>query len=279
MRAPRLAGDAVSARAGGGRNVGSAATLIGNPQNMLIGERLHLSFAGYLADAAVPTLLGLAAVWWVIRVATAGRWTAPRRDLQIDAPPLDRWQAAKGIAVLVGLVVLFLTSHWPRDLLALGAAGIVLTSGRISSRPMLALVDWHLLVLFISLFVVNGALADTGLLDHAGASVRDAGIDLTRPAWLFGTTVVLSNLVSNVPAVMLLLHITPQASSGPVLALASTLAGNLLLVGSIANLIVIEQAALRDVHIGWREHARVGIPVTAMTLAIAAGWLWARGLG
>jgi Na+/H+ antiporter NhaD/arsenite permease-like protein len=70
----------------------------------------------------------------------------------------------------------------------------------------------------------------------------------------------------------------PQPSSGPVLALASTLAGNLLVVGSIANLIVIEQAALRDVPIGWRAHARVGVPVTALTLAIAAGWLWICGL-
>jgi Na+/H+ antiporter NhaD/arsenite permease-like protein len=259
-------------------NVGSAATLIGNPQNMLIGERLRLSFAGYLADAAVPTILGLAAVWWVVRLVTAGRWTAPPRDVDVGAPPLDRWQAGKGIAVLLGLVLLFLTSDWPRDLLALGAAGIVLTSRRMASRPMLALVDWHVLVLFIALFVVNGALADTGLLDDAVGRARAAGIDLARPAWLFGAAVVLSNLVSNVPAVMLLLHVAPRPESGPVLALASTLAGNLLVVGSIANLIVIEQAALRDVSIGWREHARVGLPVTGLTLAIAAGWLWLRGL-
>jgi Na+/H+ antiporter NhaD/arsenite permease-like protein len=259
-------------------NVGSAATLIGNPQNMLIGERLRLSFAGYLVDAVVPTILGLAAVWWVVRLVTAGRWTAPPRDVDVGAPPLDRWQAGKGIAVLLGLVLLFLASDWPRDLLALGAAGIVLASRRMASRPMLALVDWHVLVLFIALFVVNGALADTGLLDDVVARARGAGIDLTRPVWLFGVAVVLSNLVSNVPAVMLLLHVAPRPASGPVLALASTLAGNLLVVGSIANLIVIEQAALRDVSIGWREHARVGVPVTGLTLAIAAGWLWMRGL-
>ena len=226
----------------------------------------------------MPTILGLAAVWWVVRLVTARRWTAPPREVHVVAPALDRWQAAKGIAVLVALVLLFLTSRWPRDLLALGAAGIVLTSRRMSSRPMLALVDWHLLVLFIALFVVNGALADTGMLDHAVRSALGAGIDLTHPAWLFGATVVLSNLVSNVPAVMLLLHVAPQPSSGPVLALASTLAGNLLLVGSIANLIVVEQAALRDVPIGWSTHARVGVPLTAVTLAIAAGWLWLRGL-
>jgi Na+/H+ antiporter NhaD/arsenite permease-like protein len=259
-------------------NVGSAATLIGNPQNMLIGQRLGLSFAGYVADAGVPSVLGLAAVWWVIRRSTAGRWEGPARPVQVLTAPFDAWQALKGVAVLVGLVALFLLGTWPRDLLALGAAGIVLTSRRMASRPMLALVDWHLLVLFIGLFVVNGALADTGLLDDAMRATRAAGIDLARPAWLFGTTVVLSNLVSNVPAVMLLLHVAPRSSAGPILALASTLAGNLLLVGSIANLIVAEQAAAHDVRIGWREHARVGVPVTVLTLALAVLWLWLRGL-
>lgn len=76
--------------------------------------------------------------------------------------------------------------------------------------------------------------------------------------------------------VMLLLHVAPSPSDGPVLALASTLAGNLLLVGSIANLIVVEQARLRDVRIGWRDHARIGVPVTLLTLALAVGWLWLR---
>ena len=147
-----------------------------------------------------------------------------------------------------------------------------------ASRPMLALVDWHLLVLFIGLFVVNGALADTGVLDDAVRAMRAAGIDLARPAWLLATTVLLSNLVSNVPAVMLLLHVAPRASAGPILALGSTLAGNLLLVGSIANLIVAEQAAAHDVRIGWREHACVGVPVTVLTLALAILWLWLRGL-
>jgi Na+/H+ antiporter NhaD/arsenite permease-like protein len=77
---------------------------------------------------------------------------------------------------------------------------------------------------------------------------------------------------------MLLLHVAPRSSAGPILALGSTLAGNLLLVGSIANLIVAEQAAAHDVRIGWREHARVGVPVTGLTLALAVVWLRMRGL-
>jgi Na+/H+ antiporter NhaD/arsenite permease-like protein len=258
-------------------NVGSAATLIGNPQNMLIGEALDVSFAGYVADALVPTVLGLGIVWGVVAWTARGRWSAPSDAVPtVTAPPFDRVQAWKGGAVLVVLVTLFLTTSWPRDHLALAAAGLVLTSRRMASRPMLALVDWHLLVLFVGLFVVNGAFAATGLPARALASLRDAGVDLTQPAWLFGTTVVLSNLVSNVPAVMLLLPAATHALAGPILALASTLAGNLFLVGSIANLIVAEQAAPLGVRIGWADHARVGVPITLMTLLVAAVWLALR---
>ena len=89
-------------------------------------------------------------------------------------------------------------------------------------------------------------------------------------------TTVLSNLVSNVPATMLLLPPATHPLAGPVLALSSTLAGNLLIVGSIANIIVVDQARGAGVRIGWRDHARVGVPVTLATLLLAAGWLWLR---
>ena len=101
-----------------------------------------------------------------------------------------------------------------------------------------------------------------------------AGIDVRHPAWLFVVTAALSNLVSNVPAVMLLLPTASTPLAGPILALSSTLAGNLILIGSIANLIVADQAARLHVAIGWRDHARVGIPIALVTLALAAGWLW-----
>jgi Na+/H+ antiporter NhaD/arsenite permease-like protein len=101
-------------------------------------------------------------------------------------------------------------------------------------------------------------------------------VDLADGRFLFGVTALLSNLVSNVPAVMLLLPHASHPLAGPILALASTLAGNLLIVGSIANIIVVEQAASLGVTIGWRRHAWVGVPVTLATLAVAAAWLWLR---
>jgi len=147
-------------------------------------------------------------------------------------------------------------------------------SRRMHSREVLGLVDWHLLVLFIGLFVVNHAFAASGALNQLFSGVRDAGIDLAAPAGLFTATVLLSNLVSNVPAVMLLLPAATHPAAGAILALASTLAGNLFIVGSIANIIVVEQAKMLGVQITWRAHARVGVPVTLLSLAAAAAWLY-----
>jgi Na+/H+ antiporter NhaD/arsenite permease-like protein len=177
-------------------NVGSAATLIGNPQNMFIGESLQLPFAGYLLDGGPPAVLGLVLTW------------------------LD--------------------------------------------------------VLVLGLFVVNDAFARTGLLQEGYAAMAAAGVDPARPAWLFAITPVLSNLVSNVPAVMLLLPASSGPQAGAVLALASTFAGNLFIVGSIANIIVVEEARRQGVDVDWRVHARTGVPVTLLTLAVAAAWLWLR---
>ena len=257
-------------------NVGSAATLIGNPQNMLIGQSLHLDFARYLLDALVPAGVGLAVVWAVICLAARGAWGGHTPVPAIEEPGLDRWQTEKGFLVLALLLAGFLFTPVPREVLALAAAAVLLTSRRMASRRILALVDWHLLVLFVGLFVVNSALAGSGALAAAERGLAAAGVDLARPAWLFPVTVVLSNLVSNVPAVMLLLPQATHPLAGPVLALASTLAGNLLVVGSIANVIVIEQAGALGVMVSWRTHARIGVPVTLATLAVAAGWLWLR---
>ncbi len=266
-------------------NVGSALTLIGNPQIMLIGESLHLSFGGYLREAMLPVLLGLAATWALIVVQFRGRWDCPAELLTARAEGerreetyahFDPWQTAKGLTVAAVLLVVFLTAPWPRELAALGGAGLLLLSRKLHSRHMLGLVDWELLVLFVGLFVVNRAFQQTGLPAEALKTFAEAGINLEHPALLFVTTFVLCNIVSNVPAVMLLLPLATHPMAGTLLALASTLAGNLFIVGSIANIIVVDAAGRRGVRIDWRRHARVGVPVTFATLAIAGAYLWLR---
>jgi len=259
-------------------NVGSAATLIGNPQNMLIGQVLGVDFGAYLAIAAVPVLAGLAATWAVIAWQARGRWRRPlpetgapeRRE---EEPALDRWQSAKGLAVAGALLAVFLFTDWPREVAALTGAGLLLMSRKLHSNKMLGLVDWELLILFIGLFVVNHALERTGLTAAVIARLAELGVPLAEPAPLFLATLVLSNAVSNVPAVMLLLPAATGPIAGPLLALVSTFAGNLLIVGSIANMIVIAAAARQGIRVDWRSHARAGVPVTAATLAIAAAWL------
>ena len=266
-------------------NVGSALTLIGNPQNMLIGESLRLSFGGYLREAAVPVLLGLAVTWGLIVIQVGGRWGCPpsllatqaAREQREEGPlDFDRWQTMKGLTVAASLVVVFLTTPWPRELAALAGAGLLLLSRKLHSRRMLGLVDWELLVLFVGLFVVNRAFQQTGLMAEAVRAIADAGIHLEQPGVLFVLTFLLSNIVSNVPAVMVLLPLATHPMAGTLLALASTLAGNLLIVGSIANIIVVDAAERRGLRIDWRRHARVGVPVTVATLVITGAYLWLR---
>lgn len=261
-------------------NVGSAATLIGNPQNMLIGQVLGLSFADYFLEAIVPVLLGLAATWGVIAWQARGRWVTvledPPPERREEAAAYDRWQTAKGLAIAAALIGAFLFTGMPREVAALAGAGLLLMSRKLHSRKMLGLVDWELLVLFIGLFVVNHALAQTGLTAGAVAWLAQAGVPLTDTGPLFVATLVLSNVVSNVPAVMLLLPAATEPFSGPMLALVSTLAGNFFIVGSIANIIVVDAARRRGIAIDWRSHARAGVPVTLLSLAVTAGWFALR---
>lgn len=265
-------------------NIGSAATLIGNPQNMLIGQTLNLSFGRYILAAVTPVMLSLIVTWCLI-VASRYRqgWSAgdliPRATEDEDASdgedaPLDLWQTGKGLIVAATIFVAFLVAPWPRDLMALAGAGLLLTSRRLHSRRMLGLVDWQLLILFMGLFVVNHAMQQTGLPARAVEALATSGFDLSAQGPLFITSFVLSNIVSNVPAVMLLLPTTVGEHAGTVLALSSTLAGNLLIVGSIANIIVVNEAARKGVKIDWREHAKLGVPITLATLAISSVYLW-----
>ena len=255
-------------------NIGSAATLIGNPQNMLIGSMLSIPFAGYLRAVALPVLLSLGLLWlWLAPGIGRGPQLArvPIPVAQAEDPPFDRWQSAKGLTVAAVLMSLFLFTEVSRPVAALVGAAVLLLSRRLHSAQVMGFVDWPLLMLFIGLFIVNHALAETGLAAQAVQALAAQGVALAEPGVLAVVTLGLSNLVSNVPAVMLLLphlegSVGGSVQAGTLLALVSTLAGNLLLVGSIANLIVADLARQQGVDIDWRDHARVGIPVTLLSL-------------
>jgi len=256
-------------------NLGSALTPIGNPQNILIAQSLHLPFLPFVLACAAPVVLSLG----VLYLTVAPRLREPEGvnaavDLaaaEAEHIPLHRWQATKAILLTAAAIALFL-SPVPAPLTALGIAGFVLTSRRMRTRDMLAQVDWHLLALFVGLFVVGRGFEVSGWTETARGALAAAGADLAHPAALVVAVSLLSLGVGNVPAVMLLLpFVGRQPATGYAMALASTFAGNAVLVGSIANLIVAEQAGRLGVRFGFREHLRVGLPVTLASLVLAAG--------
>jgi Na+/H+ antiporter NhaD/arsenite permease-like protein len=262
----------------GAANAGSAATLIGNPQNIVIGQVGALDFWSFAAICAPPALASLVIVYACVLVAWRRALAAPRDATASPDPavptPFDRRQTAKAALATLALLALFATPI-PRELAALAIAGVLLTSRRYATRTMLASVDWPLLLLFTGLFVVNDALAATGLPADALAALAERGWLPDRLAVLAPGALALSNTIGNVPAVVMLLAVWPQMPAGALhgLALMSTLAGNLLLVGSIANLIVAERALSAGARFGFVDHARAGIPMTLASMALAGAWL------
>ena len=228
-------------------NIGSAATLIGNPQNMLIGSVMKLHFGDYVRLALPPVAISLLLLWlWLAygpaaRAGTIEPVTQPPVEDDPE-PAFDALQTAKGLTVAACLMVVFLFTDWPRDVAALVGAAVLLLSRRLHSAHVMGFVDWPLLLMFIGLFVVNHAFETTGLAAQAVAWLGAQGVQVGAPGPLLVLGVALSNLVSNVPAVMLLLPHLRGQEAGATLALVSTFAGNLLLVGSIANLIVVDLA-------------------------------------
>ena len=236
-------------------NTGSAGTIIGSPQNMIAAQGLGLSFTGFLRVAALPALVSLPLVWGVVALLYRNRWQAapaPRRRPRA-APPVavDRWETAKAAAVTLAVVLAFVFSAWPRELIALSAAALLLLNRRISSTDLLAHVDGNLLLLLMGLFVVNAALAATGLPQRLLADLRGAGARPRAPLWLLLVACVLSNVVGNNPAVMLIVPYLGAGGDrdalGAALALGTGFSSNLVVFGSLAGIIVVEEAARRGV--------------------------------
>jgi Na+/H+ antiporter NhaD/arsenite permease-like protein len=253
-----------------GANVGSVATITGNPQNMLIGTMSRESYVGFAAHLAPVALLGLAAVAAVLtfvhRADLRGRRSAP---VHVHAPRVHRALLVKALLVAACMLAGFLAGL-DSALVAAAGAAVLLVTRRVKPERVYRQVDWDLLVLFVGLFVVVAGVRHAGLTDRLFAALEPLGIRTV--AGLAVVTAILSNAISNVPAVMLLMHVVPglpdPRKAWLTLAMASTLAGNLTLVGSIANLIVVQSARREGVVVSFRDYLRVGVPITLVTMTI-----------
>lgn len=270
---PFLVGLAVSS------NIGSAATIIGNPQNMLLGQSGNLHFGDFLGFCLVPSVLSLGASYGIIYFFYRKKFHALVIERILERrqswPEFNRHQTIKGLIVISILVILFFTEI-PRELSSLALAGILLCSRSLHTRTILGLVDWHLVTLFCALFVVIAGLESTGLPPILMDSLATKGFYIQDPLNLTLLSAGLSNVVSNVPATMLLVKFLDpvMASQWYTVALSSTFAGNLITIGSIANLIVIESARQYGITLSFREHAKTGIPVTIISLVITIAWIY-----
>lgn len=262
-------------------NLGSAATIIGNPQSMLIGQTAGLSFREFLLWCGPPSLVCLLLTYLVLHFMYRKRFidSAPEPVEERKWPEFNGWQTAKGLAAALAAVVL-LFSGLPREWSVITIAGFLLLSRKMHTRSILGLVDWHLITLFCGLFVVVAGFSSTGMPQAFLVFLEGRGVSLSNPFALSVSAVALSNLVSNVPATVLLSPHMPQGGAvlWYILSLATTYAGNLLTIGSMANLIVIEQARQNGVRITFGEYARAGVPVTAMNIAVLFGWILLRGV-
>ena len=263
-------------------NVGSAATIIGSPQNMIAAQALHVSFNGFMRAALVPAVLALPIVWLVIALLYRHRWKLPAPAASTTvapqaAIPFDRFETLKTALVTLGVVAAFVLTSWPHEVVAMAGASLLLLNRRFASADMLKHVDGNLLLLLIGLFVINAALAGTGLPQRLLGDLRGLGFDLHAPLALLAVVAVLSDAVGNNPAVMLLAPFLDGGQNSEALAaalaLGSGFASNIVIFGSLAGIIVVEQARAQGITIGFAEFSRAGLPVTALCLALAAGWI------
>lgn len=260
-------------------NAGSAATLVGNPQNLLIGELGQLDFLSYLAVAALPSALALMTAFAVVAWVWRGRLETETRTGALAELPLRRWLLLKSLLAVLAVVCAMILLDRHREIAALAIAALLLAGRRIGTAYLLRRVDWGLLVLIASLFVVTAAFARLPLATDALGALAEAGLSFERLSLLVPAALIGSNTIGNVPLVMLLMETLGGLSTSALTALAifSTLAGNLLLLGSLANIITAERAAQAGVRLGFADFARVGIPTTLVSTALALGWLLLRG--
>jgi Na+/H+ antiporter NhaD/arsenite permease-like protein len=257
-------------------NIGSAATITGNPQNMIVAGFAHLGYSCFAFHLAPAAIIGLVVDYIVIaafyrsslRATRAPAETAPR-TIRVIRPLM-----IKSSIVTLGALAMFIAGY-PTHLVAMSAGVILLFTRRIKPARVYRLIDWTMLAMFTGLFIVVAGFETTGFQTEV---VNLVGVNrLTHPVTLTVVVAILSNLVSNVPAVLLFRPLYPMLGGSRAIAMliasASTYAGNLTVVGSIANLIVIEQARLRKINVTFFDYLRVGVPITLITLTITTALL------
>ncbi|HEY9672978.1 MAG TPA: anion transporter [Waterburya sp.] len=252
----------------GATNIGSVATLSGNPQNILIGSFSQIKYLEFAKSLTPVALVGL-----VLQIGILWLLYPEVRSIESESnPPQIRYRIfkplfTKTLIVTTGLLVAFAVGV-PLGEASLTAAALLLITRRVKPQKVLRRVDWNLLVMFSGLFILTHATQKLNLLQPF---TRLANTSLG----FLGVTAILSNLISNVPAVLLLHSLIEKSdiSSWLLLSAGSTLAGNLTLFGSVANLIVVEAAAQLGYELTFKEHLRFGLPLTLMTLAIAYFWV------
>ena len=256
-----------------GSNVGSVATITGNPQNMLIGSFSGIRYWDFFLHLGPVALVGLFLNWAVLHwIFMRGR-TPQTEEEAIPLPPLDLSRLTKPVVVVTLVIAGFLAGVPPAMMAALGAAALLITRTT-EPRKLYDEVDWGLLVFFVGLFLIVGGAENAGIVARLLAFARHW--NLQRLDVFTFVVVVFSNLVSNVPAVMLLKSLVPgfaePHTAWLALAMASTLAGNLTITGSVANIIVVESAK-PEVHIGFWDYFRAGFPITLLTILFGLAWL------
>ncbi len=254
-------------------NIGSAATITGNPQNMIVAGFAHLRYGRFALHLAPIALIGLAIDYAVIAWLYRNKLARMRRSTSVLKS--RRLKVLRPLAIksslVAGATLVMFALGYPTYLVALSAGSILLFTRRVRPERVYKLVDWTMLLMFTGLFIVVAGAEATGFQNDLLAAVGVAR--MSNPIVLSLVTAALSNLVSNVPAVLLFRPLYPMLGGGYrtalLIASASTLAGNLTVVGSIANLIVIEQARAKRVRISFMDYLKVGVPVTLLTLAVS----------
>ena len=257
-------------------NIGSTATITGNPQNMLVGSLSGISYLDFMVHLGPVALAGLFLNWAVMHVLY-GRGSADRVAVAdaLSAPEFQHEHVRKKPVVVLAIVLGGFLVGVPSPLMAAIGAALLLITRTVEPRTVYDEVDWGLLVFFVGLFVIVGGAERAGLIRTLLDPI--ARWNLHRLPVFVTATALLSNVVSNVPAVMLLRTFVPSFpdphTGWLALAMSSTLAGNLTITGSVANIIVVERALAEGVHVGFRDYFRVGLPVTLATVILGLLWL------